>query len=169
MAGPSASGSSTPSRAGRLAPAFLATFALFLALRTLVVSAAEIATPPDAFAPGKVWSVHLVLSAEEYAALEPRGGRGFPGFGPPGFGPPGFGAPPANTPEKPLDPDREVHRNTFGVDLPWGTGAVTVGDKTFEKVGLRYKGNGTIMDASRSIKKSFKIDLDRAGGEGRFG
>lgn len=111
--------------------------------------------PPAAgpFAPGKVLAVHLTFSAEEYAAIEPRTR---PGFGPP------------KVPEK-ADPKREVHRNDFGADLPWGVGAVTVGDLVFDKVGIRYKGNGTIFDTARSIKKSFKIDLDRAGGKGRFG
>lgn len=110
------------------------------------------------FESGKIWPVHLTLSAEEYAAIEPRRARGAPGFGPP-----------PKAPEKPAGSDREAHRNNFGMDLPWGAGAITVGDKTFEKVGIRHKGNGTIFDTSRTIKKSFKIDLDRAGGDGRFG
>lgn len=107
------------------------------------------------FALGKVWPVHITLSPEEYAAIAPRSAPGF-------FH---FGARP-KTAEKPA---REVHRNNFNMDLPWGSGAVTVGDQTFPSVGIRYKGNGTIGDASRTIKKSFKIDLDRAGGTGRFG
>lgn len=107
------------------------------------------------FDPVKVWPVHITLSAEEFAAVQPRGGFGF--------------GPPPKEPAKPADPMREVHRSQFGSDLAWGTGSVTVGDETFEKVGIRYKGNGTIMDTARSIKKSFKIDLDRAGGTGRFG
>jgi hypothetical protein len=40
--------------------------------------------------------------------------------------------------------------------------------RTFENVGIRYKGNGTISDAARSIKKSFKVDLDHFGGTDRF-
>lgn len=129
---------------------------LLAALLPLELPSAS-AADPGVYTSGKVWQVHITLSPEEYAAIEPRGNRGFPGFGP---------APKA--PDKPADPNREVHRNTFGTDLPWGTGAVTIGDQTFEKVGIRYKGNGTVMDASRTIKKSFKIDLDRAGGSGRF-
>jgi len=96
----------------------------------------------EAFDLGKVWQVHITLSAEEYAAIQPRGGRGFPGFGPQ-----------PKEPEKPIDPKREVHRSQFGSDLPWGTGSVAVGEVTFEKVGIRYKGNGTIMDTARTIKK----------------
>ncbi len=107
------------------------------------------------FDPVKVWPVHIALSAEEHAAIQPRGGFGF--------------GPAPKEPAKADDPKREVHKSQFGTDLPWGTGFVTVGDETFEKVGIRYKGNGTIMDTARSIKKSFKIDLDRAGGTGRFG
>lgn len=109
------------------------------------------------FEPGKVWPVHITLDAKEFAAMQPKGGFGFPGFG---------GPPPKNPP--PADPARKVHRNNFGMDLPWATGSVTIGDQTFEKVGIRYKGNGTIGDASHTIKKSIKIDLDLFGGTGKF-
>ncbi len=140
-------------RAGWLSPVLLAAVALS-PFRPPLAKAAD----QNVYAPEKLWQVHVTLSPEEYAAIEPRANRGFPGFGP---------APKA--PDKPAESNREVHRNTFGTDLPWGTGSVTIGDQTFDKVGIRYKGNGTVMDASRTIKKSFKIDLDRAGGSGRFG
>ncbi len=110
------------------------------------------AFPVSAADPVPTRQVQLTLSADEYAAMQTRAGRGFPGFGPPM---------PA------LDPAREIHRNTFGVDLPWAKGSVTVDGKTFADVGVRYKGNGTIGDAARTAKKSLKIDLDRHGGEGR--
>jgi hypothetical protein len=113
----------------------------------------------EVFEPGKVWKVHIKLSAKEYEAMQPRAGRGF------WF--PGFGGP-AKPPEKPGGPARQVHRNTFGMDLPWATGSVTLGDETFKDVGIRYKGNGTIGDASRTIKKSFKIDLGHFGGKARY-
>jgi hypothetical protein len=64
--------------------------------------------------------------------------------------------------------DREIHRNAFGFDLPLAIGTVTIGDQTFANVGVRYKGNGTYGDASRSLKRSFKIDLGRNGNEARF-
>ncbi|HYH64802.1 MAG TPA: CotH kinase family protein [Urbifossiella sp.] len=128
----------------RLAPGLLA----------VALLAPAAVADPAVYAPGKLWQVHITMPAEEYAAIQPRGGFG--------FGQPKAPAAP------PLDPTREVHKNTFGVDLPWGTGAVAVGNETFGKVGIRYKGNGTIMDAARTARKSFKIDLDRAGGSGRF-
>lgn len=102
-----------------------------------------------------VWDIHLTLTAKEYEGMQTLGRGGFPGFGPP--------TPPATNPE-----GRELHRNRFGVDLPWATGTVKVGDETFDNVALRYKGNGTIMDASRTIKKSIKVDLDRLGGTKTF-
>ncbi len=106
------------------------------------------------FGPGKVWKVHLTLPEKEYGAMQPRGGWGF--------------APKPQAPATPGEPAREVHRNTFGVNLPWATGSVTLDGEAFQNVGIRYKGNGTIADAARSIKKSFKIDLDRFGGKARF-
>ncbi|QEL16503.1 CotH kinase family protein [Limnoglobus roseus] len=106
--------------------------------------------------PYRTRQVQITIPPDEYAAMQPRQARGM------GFGPP---MPmPAQTPA----PDREVHRNTFGMDLPWAKGTVTVDGETFADVGVRYKGNGTIGDASRTAKKSFKIDLDRQGGSGRF-
>jgi hypothetical protein len=111
---------------------------------------------PAVFDPLKVWQVHVTVSAEEFAAMQPRAARGFPGFGP--------------APKEPkADPKREVHRNNFGMDLPWAAGSVTIADESFERVALRYKGNGTIGDASRTVKKSFKIDLQKLGGKGRWG
>jgi spore coat protein CotH len=133
-------------------PTLLAALALLLPL-----GPAQAAAPPargaGPFGTGKVLSVHITLSAEEYAAIEPRGG--FRNFGP------------KKEPEKKVDTKRESHRNDFGFDLPFGTGDVTVGGETFKKVSIRYKGNGTIFDTTRSIKKSFKIDLGSA--DGRFG
>ena len=107
--------------------------------------------------PLDVVPVRLTIPATEYAAMQPRrAAGGFPGFGPAPKDPP------------PVADGRELHRNTFGMDLPWAAGDVTIGDQTFNDVGVRYKGNGTIGDAARTAKKSLKIDLDRRGGGGRY-
>lgn len=128
---------------------------LALALAPAVVAAADPAAA--VFAPGKVWDVRVTLSAKEFEAMQPRGKAAFPGFGQ---------SPPP--PKKVDDTGREQHRNTFGMDLPWATGTVTIGGETFQNVGLRYKGNGTIGDAANTIKKSLKIDLDHFGGAAAF-
>src|SRR5262249_36850228 len=101
--------------------------------------------------------VHITLTAKEYEAMQPR--ARFPWFGGPAKPKPS---------EKPEEPARKVHRNTFGMDLPWATASVTLGDETFKNVGIRYKGNGSLSDASRTIKKSLKIDLDHFGGTARY-
>lgn len=111
------------------------------------------------FVSGVVWQVHFEIPADEYAAMQPRGRGGFPGFG---------WGPVAAAPAAADDDGRQLHRNTFGVNLPWGSGAVTFGGQRFDNVGIRYKGNGTIMDARESAKKSFKVELDHFGGDGKF-
>ncbi len=105
------------------------------------------------FGPTKVWKVHLALSAKEYEAMQPPTRYTFFGWLQP----------------RPADKtDRQIHRNAFGFDLPLVTGSVTIGGRKFDNVGVRYKGNGTYGDASRSLKRSFKIDLGRNGGGARF-
>jgi hypothetical protein len=110
----------------------------------------------DVFEAGRVWNVHITVPAAEYEAMQPRRGQTFLGML-------GMGGR-----KKTDQPQREVHRNTFGMDLPWATASVTFDGETFQDVGIRYKGNGTIGDAARTIKKSFKIDLDHSGGTARF-
>jgi spore coat protein H len=109
------------------------------------------------FSETKVYRIDITVPADEYKAMQPQGGFG-PGFFPGG---------PAATPKKSED-DRETHRNNFGVTLPFAYGSLVADGQSFPKVGIRYKGNGTIMDASNTIKKSFKIDLNRYDEKHRF-
>lgn len=103
----------------------------------------------NVFGTDKVLQFQLTLSEKSFAALKPANK---PGFGPPGFGA-GFGPPAA--------PTEGTHRNTFGIEFPWSQCDLTYNDTTYQDVGLRYKGNYTFMATSRSLKKSFKIDLNR--------
>jgi hypothetical protein len=113
--------------------------------------------PPDKagqnlFGLDRVVPLHLALEAKQWDQMQPAPGQG--GFGPPG-GFPGFGPPGAARPA----PD-DAHRNTFGVDFPWAQGAFTHDGKTYDRVGVRYKGNFTYI-AATGLKKSLKIDLNR--------
>lgn len=101
----------------------------------------------DIFSSTGILPIHITMTAKEYDAMQPAGNFGRPGGG--------FGPPP-----KTADA-RESHSNTFGLSLPWAFAAIEIRDTPFAKVGIRYKGNGTLIEAARSIKKSFKIDLDR--------
>ena len=125
------------------------------ALLPVATAAGEKAGTSDVFAETKIWRFDITIPAAEYAAMQPIGG-GQPFFGP--------GGPP---PAKPAD-GREVHRNAFGVDLPFAFGSLVADGSNFAKIGIRYKGNGTIMDAAGTIKKSFKIDLSRYDDKARF-
>src|SRR5262245_41123097 len=78
----------------------------------------------DVFGSTKVWKVHLSFTAKEYEAMQPPTRWTLFGWLQP--------APPAKK------TDREVHRNAFGFDLPLVTGAVTIGDQSFDNVGVRY-------------------------------
>lgn len=127
--------------------------ALVLAVSAI---AADEKKPVTVFDPLKVWEVQVTLTVKEFDAMQPPAGGGFPGFG----------QPPA--PPKPREDGREVHPNTFGTELPWAKGSVTVDGKTFDNVGIRYKGNGTILETNGKLKKSIKVDLDKHGGKERF-
>jgi spore coat protein CotH len=127
-----------------------------LAWGVLALPAAGDATKDPAaevFGLAKVWKAHLSFSAKEYEGMQPPTRHTFFGWLQP--------VPAAKS-------DRPIHRNGFGFDLPLATGTVTLGDRTFADVSIRYKGNGTYGDASRSLKRSFKIDLGRNGGDARF-
>ena len=96
------------------------------------------------FGVGKVLQLQMTMSEKEFAALAPAGGGQFgPGFGPP------------------REQAEGTHRNTFGIDFPWSQCELTLDGLTLKEVGLRYKGNYTYMAATRSLKKSLKIDLNK--------
>jgi putative membrane-bound dehydrogenase-like protein len=102
-------------------------------------------TARDVFGLDRVLALHLSLTPREYEALQPIGGFGFPG---------------GQAPPRPKD-KRARERNLFGVEFPWCEGDLTVGGKTFKKVGLRYDGNATWFASGPDIKKPFQIQLDR--------
>lgn len=102
----------------------------------------------------KIWNIHVRVSKENWAAMQPKSG-GFPGFGPPGAppqqGPPpgGFGPPPNHRP------------GSFGFEFDYVKADVEFDGQTFKDVGLRFKGNGTYMMSSFSRKRPMKIDFNR--------
>lgn len=111
----------------------------------------EAPTGSKLFGTGKVVQLHFTLSEKQFSSLSPAGGG--PGFGPPGFGPPGFGQAQSSA--------DDAHRNTFGVEFPWGHADLEMDGVTLKDVGVRYKGNYTYMASSRSLKKSLKVDLNK--------
>ncbi len=123
--------------------------AIMAFLSTISVTSLAAESDPPAgervFGVAKVVPLHLTMSEKQFAALAPAGGER---FGPPGFGPPRKQA-------------EGTQRNTFGVDFPWIAADLDFNGQTFKDVGLRYKGNYTYMATARSLKKSFKLDMNR--------
>src|SRR5437773_10163083 len=114
-----------------------------LAAQDLGQKPKTLATP---FEPTRVWAVHLTVPAREFEAMQPVNRGMFSLFSPP-------------TPKAVDGSARKVKNNNFGADLAWAKGDVVIEGTTFNGVGVRYKGNGTIGDAVNTIKKSIKIDL----------
>ena len=111
----------------------------------------------ELFRTGRLVQLHLTLAEEQFAALKPTNRGRFGGMG---FG--GRGGPerPPNREEPPAEP-RDTHRNTFGTEFPWSEGKLEVDGETFQKVGVRWKGNYTYMVAGQALKRPLKIDINR--------
>lgn len=127
-------------------------------------SPAEKVATDEIFGLTKVHQFHLRISAKDYAAMEPPMG-GFPG-GPGGGAPGGPGRP--GGPGGPRAPGPNPGPGKMGFDFEYVHGELEAGEATFKEVGVRYKGNATYAAASRSAKRSFKIDFDRYDDKQRF-
>lgn len=98
------------------------------------------------FGLGKVHKLHLRLSAQEWAKMQPAAPR-FPGS-------------PGTPPREPAK-SADVHKGGFGMEFPWARGELTCEGMTLPEVGLRFKGNFTYMISANGLKRPWKIDLDR--------
>ena len=96
----------------------------------------------------KVWSIHLELSPEEFAAMQPA----TPAFG--GFGGPPPAAPPAAPAER-----RESERNLFGTAFPWASGELTIDQLPAEKTAIRYAGDITYFVSAAGLKRPLALRL----------
>jgi putative membrane-bound dehydrogenase-like protein len=104
----------------------------------------------DLFGMTRVWAVHLEIPAKEYEAMQPAAvGFGFPG------------APPPPAPKN----KRDSERNLFGTEFPWAQGEFTAEGTTCKKVGVRYAGEITYFASSQGLKRPFKIDFGKFGGQ----
>lgn len=108
------------------------------------ISAAEF------FAPAKVWTVHFMMSADAWRAMQPRQGAGG-GFG---FGGGRFLGPPGG---------RNGVAGRQGIEFDYVHATLQIDDWTFRDVAVRYKGNGSYLRATRagSDKISLKVDLNK--------
>ncbi|MBX3743703.1 MAG: CotH kinase family protein [Verrucomicrobiae bacterium] len=124
-----------------------------------VGGAAEVLADPAAafFEPGRVHAIHLIVSAEDWEAMEPRQGQGG-GFGPPGAGRRGFDLSEAFESGRATRPGLA---GALGLDFAYVRGSIEVDGERVGEVGLRYKGNGTYVMAQGGDKRPMKVDFNR--------
>jgi hypothetical protein len=104
------------------------------------------------FAPTRVWTAELSMSADAWRAMQPRQGAGSGGFG--GFGANRFLGPPGG---------RNGVAARQGIEFDYVHATLRIDDWTFRDVAVRFKGNGSYLRAVRggSDKISLKVDLNR--------
>jgi spore coat protein H len=94
----------------------------------------------------KVWTLHLIVTPEEWKKIEPPM-RGGPPFGPPSAGGASNG---------------ERRGGGFmNIDFPEVRATFEFEGQTVGEIGLRYKGASTYMAARNSAKKSYKLDFNQ--------
>ncbi len=120
--------------------------------------ASRVQSASDLFQPAQLWPVHLRFTRAEFEALGPRRVPAYRNWLRPD------GAPILHNPEAP----RAGLAGVFGIDQPWSTGHVEFAGLALSNVAVRYKGNGTFVDALRHYKRPFKLDLDRHVDDRRF-
>jgi spore coat protein H len=99
----------------------------------------------DLFQPGKVRSIELRFTSEQWRAMEPAHGRNGIAFGRGEWlqGPPG---------------KRNGLASAMGIEFKYVHADLTIDNRSFRDVAVRFKGNGTYLQANG--KYSFKIDLN---------
>src|SRR4051812_22926759 len=116
--------------------------------RTLAVAVVALSAPAapaaDAFGLARVHEFHLDLTAAEWDKMQAVYGRTM-------FGNIG------NRSAKPAADPGDRHKSVgFGIEYPWARGRLTAGGKTFDGIGVRYKGNGSYMAAAGRLKRNLK-------------
>jgi spore coat protein H len=110
--------------------------------------------PAEFFAPAKVWTASLTMSAESWEAMQPSYGASGGGFGGGFGGGARFLGPPGG---------RNGVAARQGIEFDYVHATLQLGDWTFPDVAVRYKGNGSFLNATRSggDKISLKVDLNK--------
>lgn len=113
------------------------------------LDATGLVSAADLFQPTNIWEAHLNFSAAGYEGLAPERIPPVPNWLAPDGTP---------TLRNPLA-SRAGVAGTLGFDLPWSRGDLRFGGIPFTNAAIRYKGNGTFLEAMQGPKKSFKINL----------
>jgi hypothetical protein len=137
----------------RLVAALVVGFALlgsapFAARQDVAPTSVTTIRAAEFFAPAKVWTAHLSMSADAWREMQPSYGASGGGFGSRFLGPPG---------------GRNGVAARQGVEFDYVRATLRIDDWTFRDVAVRYKGNGSYLRATRagSDKISLKVDLNK--------
>ena len=139
-------------RSSRIASliAAAASVCVSVALLAAQTAAPRALTQEQLFQPTKIWTAHLTFTAEQWRAMQPtrapttNGGRFSGGEwlqGAPG--------------------NRNGWGAANGVEFHYAHANLEFAGTQFKDVGVRFKGNGTYMDARGSEKVPFKVDLNK--------
>ncbi len=120
------------------------------------LDAREVREAGSLFVLTNLWETHLRFTSNQWASLGPRRIPALRGW---------LGADGRPTLRNPYA-SRAGVAGVLGFDLPWSTGQADFSGVVFPDVAVRFKGNGTFLDALGSYKRSFKLDLNK-GAPGR--
>lgn len=112
-------------------------------------------TGAEIFGPTKLHRFYLLISAKDYAAMQPHSNDSDDRSSEP-------------TPHPNKTATNDSHRSG-GNDFPWVHAELTSGKASYTNIAVRYKGHFTYGATSHLLKRSLKIDLAHYGEKGRFG
>jgi hypothetical protein len=96
-----------------------------------------------------IWIAKLKLTPEQWKAVRPKSI------------PPAPQLPDGKMALRNAKASRSGLAGAIGIDLPWSEGALEFGEYHFDRVGVRFRGNGTFIQSQYGNKQSYKIDINR--------
>lgn len=121
-----------------------------------VTEAPTPSTAAELYALTNIWPARLRLTPAQWKAVQPVPV-------PVAFGG-GEGPFPLRNPKA----SRSGLAGVMGLDFHWSEGEFEFAGQRFEKVGVRYRGNGTFVNSLHGPKQSFKVDVARPDKSRRF-
>ncbi|MFI5378193.1 MAG: CotH kinase family protein [Tepidisphaerales bacterium] len=103
----------------------------------------------------RLWTAHLHISADAWDQMQPDQFSGIRRFAI---------AAATTRPVSPIPPEDRRPANTFGYAHVYVHASLEFDGRTFRDVAVRFKGNSSYFLSARSLKRPFKIELNRYGG-----
>ncbi|HLH56950.1 MAG TPA: CotH kinase family protein [Verrucomicrobiae bacterium] len=120
-------------------------------LALLSTNAVELSSAGDLFGATNIWDVSFRFTSNQWAQMGPH-------FVPPIIR---FVQPDGSVILRNPQAPRNGLAGVFGLDFPWSEAAMDFGNRSFNRVAIRFKGNGTFLDSQGTFKRPFKVELSR--------